>query len=72
MKSDQMTLEFPAVRKAGQPGGFLDDVLGFHEFGRKTAEFITRAVGFNGRPLAVRTLVNEFWTARQRQASTLH
>jgi len=32
----------------------------------------TSATAFDGRPLQVRTYVNEFWTARQRQASSLH
>jgi hypothetical protein len=51
---------------------FIEHVLAFRGFGKRTREFATSATGFDGCPIKVRTMVNEFWTARQRQASSLH
>lgn len=48
------------------------DLLGFRDFGTATQVVTTRSTSFDGRPLAVPAYVNEFWTARQRQASSLH
>jgi hypothetical protein len=39
--------------------------------GRATAKEIT-SVGLSKRPIVVETLVNEFWTSKQRAASSLH
>jgi hypothetical protein len=44
----------------------------FCEFGTHTRILETRARTFAGDSLLVPTFVNEFWTARQRQASSLH
>jgi len=44
----------------------------FQEFGSRTVETITEVETGNGGSLAVPTFVNEFWTARQRMAHSLH
>lgn len=44
----------------------------FRDFGQKTRHLITRTSTFSGNSLEIPTFVNEFWTARQRQASRLH
>jgi len=49
-----------------------EELLGFREFGQPTRELSTSFVGAKGELQAVPTFVNEFWTARQRQASSLH
>src|SRR6185369_10023151 len=49
-----------------------EQLAAFREFGEATRELSTHAVTFDGKPVEVRTFVNEFWTARQRQASSLH
>jgi hypothetical protein len=49
-----------------------DDLAAFHEFGRRTRVLSTRSQSLHGQPLDVPTFVNEFWTARQRQANRLH
>jgi len=48
------------------------DLAAFREFGEDTRQLVTRAAGFAGEPLEAPTYVNEYWTARQRQASSLH
>ena len=44
-----------------------EELADFHEFGQPTRRITTR---FSGGEIP--TFVNEFWTARQRQASSLH
>ncbi|HVM50577.1 MAG TPA: DNA methyltransferase [Candidatus Acidoferrum sp.] len=44
----------------------------FDEFGKETRVIQTAARGFNGQQLLVPTYVNEFWTSKQRAASSLH
>jgi hypothetical protein len=44
----------------------------FRDFGTETRVVETRATLFDGDRIAVPTFVNEFWTAKQRQASSLH
>ncbi|PYM11195.1 MAG: DNA modification methylase, partial [Verrucomicrobia bacterium] len=41
-------------------------------FGKATRILETRSTSFSGRALSVPTYVNEFWTAKQRAASSLH
>ena len=49
-----------------------DELVAFREFGQETRQLLTRAATFAGEPVEVPTYVNEYWTARQRQASSLH
>lgn len=49
-----------------------EDIAAFREFGEATRLLTTTAVASDGAPIAVPTYVNEYWTARQRQASSLH
>src|SRR5439155_12360110 len=55
---------------------FKDPLAGtlrsFREFGKETQCIETRAGTFSGGELRVQTCVNEFWTARQRAAHSLH
>jgi hypothetical protein len=44
----------------------------FSEFGQKTRQLKTSCLGADSRSVEVPTFVNEFWTAKQRQASSLH
>ena len=46
---------------------FAAELAGFCEFGQPTRQIVTRSGAG-----AIPTFVNEFWTARQRQASSLH
>jgi hypothetical protein len=67
-----MSFEFTPPAQRLSTEAFIEHVLAFRGFGKKTRELVTSATGFDGCPIKVRTLVNEFWTARQRQASSLH
>lgn len=60
----------PPARPARHPS-FAGELAGFCEFGTATREFQTQFTA-DGESRGVRTFVNEFWTARQRQASSLH
>lgn len=51
---------------------FQDQVLAFRDFGQPTRQLVTTFQDENGLRTEVPTFVNEFWTARQRQASSLH
>lgn len=54
------------------PRALTEDLAAFNGFGTTTREMKTSAPGIDGRRIEVPTFVNEFWTARQRQASSLH
>src|SRR5437667_3050704 len=49
-----------------------EQLLSFREFGKATQCTETIARTFSGVGIEVTTYVNEFWTARQRAASSLH
>jgi hypothetical protein len=48
------------------------ELASFQEFGQPTRRIMTQARTFSGAAVAVPTFVNEFWTAKQRAASSLH
>ena len=77
MSADLFELELdfapPAPKPApARPTDFVRDILAFRDFGTETRQLVTHAAKFDGTPLEVPTFVNEFWTAKQRQASSLH
>ena len=69
-------LEFDfAVQPAGATrlgGGLAEQLRSFREFGKDTQCLQIRARTFAGDDLRAQAYVNEFWTARQRAASSLH
>ncbi|MFN7142073.1 MAG: site-specific DNA-methyltransferase, partial [Limisphaerales bacterium] len=50
----------------------MDEVRSFSEFGQCTRQIVTETKTFSGEPVCVPTFVNEFWTAKQRAAHSLH
>ncbi len=68
----ELPLQFRHGSKQLRRPPLAEELLNFREFGQATRSFLTKAPGPNGEPLAVPTFVNEFWTARQRQAHSLH
>src|SRR5690242_14789467 len=48
------------------------EIAAFRDFGQGTRRIVTKAVTFEGEAVEVPTYVNEFWTAKQRQAHSLH
>ncbi len=69
---------FPVEKKSPPPKGtpakapLLQQLAEFDEFGAKTRILQTEAKLFDGAPVSVPTAVNEFWTSKQRAASSLH
>jgi DNA methylase len=61
----------PTPAPTGPADGILQELRDFTWNGRPTAKAIT-SVGLAKRPIVVETLVNEFWTSKQRAASSLH
>src|SRR2546427_9669783 len=53
-------------------GPLAEQLLSFREFGKATQCLETKARTSSGANIEVPTCVNEFWTARQRAASSLH
>lgn len=49
-----------------------EELARFKEFGQPTRQFTTQCETCTGQAGEIPTFVNEFWTARQRQASSLH
>jgi hypothetical protein len=75
--SSAETLELPfeppiagLPEPARQP--LLQDLSSYREFGQPTQKLATTFVSSGSAEESVPTMVNEFWTARQRQASSLH
>lgn len=62
----------PAAAAPRRQQTLAEELAAFREFGEATRAVTTHAATFAGRPLEVPTFVNEYWTARQRQASSLH
>jgi len=68
----ELPVEVPPLRSNGHAGDLASELAAFREFGEATRTMETRSATFEGAPLSVTTFVNEFWTARQRQAHSLH
>jgi hypothetical protein len=63
---------FAPPAPARQRPGLAQDLASFAEFGQATRQGLTTARSFSSTAIVVPTFVNEFWTARQRQANSLH
>src|SRR5438552_36771 len=61
---------FPLPQSARRP--FLEEILSHREFGQATRRLTTTFRDARGEAGALPTFVNEFWTAKQRQAHSLH
>ena len=66
----QMPLAFP-TRPSRRQQPLADEVANFKEFGKRTIVTSTAYGISSGETRKVPTFVNEFWTARQRQAHSL-
>jgi hypothetical protein len=73
--SSGQTLELPFTFTPAPPSApqlLPDELLSFSEFGQPTRRLSTTFRAFDGATHEVPTFVNEFWTAKQRQAHSLH
>jgi len=71
---DNLEFAFAVARpdEARLKSPLAEQLLSFREFGKATQCTETIARTFSGVGIEVTTYVNEFWTARQRAASSLH
>src|SRR5439155_22824604 len=70
-KTLELPLTFSVPTQPARPP-LMAELLSFREFGQPTRKL---AVGFacaDGKTAEVPAFVNEFWTAKQRQANSLH
>ncbi|MGH7968215.1 MAG: DNA methyltransferase, partial [Limisphaerales bacterium] len=63
------SVEPPAISRSQS---LFEEILSFREFGQETRQLTTEFRGSAGEPRQLAALVNEFWTAKQRQACSLH
>jgi hypothetical protein len=62
----------PPVPQHTPSVSLADELTSFREFGEATRRIPVHSAALDGTPIEVPAFVNEFWTARQRQASSLH
>jgi hypothetical protein len=67
-----LRFETDAPAETAQTSLLEQQLRAFCEFGTGTRVIETRSASFSREDLVVPAYVNEFWTARQRQASSLH
>jgi hypothetical protein len=71
LETPELPLAYAPNRKRAPPP-LADELAAYREFGQPTRKLVTAFPAAAGQTRAVPTFVNEFWTARQRQASSLH
>ena len=64
--------EPPTPPEPASDAPLLEQLARFREFGAATRLTQTKARLFSGETVSVPTCVNEFWTAKQRAANSLH
>ncbi len=69
---EELPLRFAAPGGGARPAGLAEELAAFHAFGPATRYTTTGFCPAGGPARDVPTFINEFWTARQRQASSLH
>ncbi len=69
--AETLELFAPSVAAAKPQGDLAEDLATFREFGEAT-RCLTTAYRVASEERRATTFVNEFWTAKQRQASSLH
>src|SRR5690348_4025537 len=68
----ELPLDYTPARRAASRKSLAEELASFREFGQGTRKLVTGFADDNGKSREVATYVNEFWTAKQRQAHSLH
>jgi len=68
----ELPLSYVQARKLVSRTPLVEELASFREFGQATRRLVTAFVDAEGKCREVPTYVNEFWTAKQRQAHSLH
>jgi hypothetical protein len=71
MNAEQLLL-FSSESPACSPGNLKREIRAFSEFGKKTVESMIGITLADESSITLPVYVNEFWTARQRAAHSLH
>jgi hypothetical protein len=71
MAQHLLELPLPFTGPRQKRNRLVDELRTFKEFGQRTSEVQTVIEIAGGETLSIPTFVNEFWTSRQRQASSL-
>jgi hypothetical protein len=69
---NELPLIFAAAPARAKTADLAGELSAFEQYGVPTRKLSTEAKIFSGAALSIPTFVNEFWTAKQRQASSLH
>src|SRR5437868_1564005 len=68
----ELPLDYVSAWRLASRKSLAEELASFQEFGQATRKLVTIFVDAEGRSREVPTFVNEFWTAKQRQAHSLH
>ena len=71
-ETPELPLKYAPVPKAISRKSLAEELTDFREFGQSTRKLVTPFVDADGKSREMPTYVNEFWTAKQRQAHSLH
>jgi hypothetical protein len=72
LENPELPLQFVPVSKPKALIPLTEDLSSFREFGQATRVGSTDFLTLDGQRAQVPAYINEFWTAKQRQASSLH
>jgi hypothetical protein len=71
LETPELALDFSPARKSTRRQALAEELASYQEFGQPTRKLVTAFLTADGAMREVPTFVNEFWTAKQRQASSL-
>ena len=71
LETPELPLSYSPKLKRACRQPLAEDLASFREFGEPTRKLVTAFTAADGQPCEVPTFVNEYWTAKQRQASSL-
>ena len=71
LETPELALDYSPARKSPRRQSLAEELASYREFGEATRKLVTAFPAADGQTREVPTFVNEFWTAKQRQASSL-
>jgi len=71
LETPELPLAYAPSRKPAVRQPLAEELAAYREFGEATRKLVTTFPAADGQTREVPTFVNEFWTAKQRQASSL-
>jgi hypothetical protein len=72
LETPELPLDYSPAPMRARRQPLAEELASFREFGQATRKLVTTFPAADGQTSEVPTFVNEFWTAKQRQASSLH